>query len=267
MDDNILRILSKNRGYIFYLQLRKLFVHDHIINFKRFIKNQSGGKIKKYTINDKKYYVDIEKSLIEDDKKDEYQLSFLSLNNSNTTYGIILINVNTKEAIIQDVGNLEYCVVDDENKDIKKKGFIIMNIMIDLCKKNNISNIKLADNSYHICKNVKIQLIYARTLTHGLPYYSKFGFMPINEKNVKVMKNNYKIMKKIKDFNLLKFIPKNDKYCELIKIIKKNKNKNLKNLLKYILDKNCMLFYEIHMDIYKKLKLDMYIDKMFQLKL
>ena len=181
--NDILKTLSKNKNFNFYLQLRQFFLHDIRINFKKFIKIQSGGKIKKYTINNKKYYVDIEKCLIEDDKKNEYQISFFSLNNSNMPCGIMLINTKTKEAIIQDITSSEYCVVDENNNDIKKKGFIIMNIMINICKKNGILKIKLTDNSFYMCKNIKIQLIYARTLTHGLPYYTKNGFIPINEYN------------------------------------------------------------------------------------
>lgn len=269
MNNNILKTLSKNKKFNFYLQLRQLFLHDIRINFKKFIKIQHGGEIKKYIVNNKKYYVDIEKSLIEDDNKNEYQISFFSLNNENMPCGIMLINVKTKEAIIQDIASFEYCAVDKDNKDIKKKGFIIMTIMINICKKNGISKIKLTDNSYYICKNVKIQLIYARTLTHGLPYYTKYGFIPINKDNLHIMKQNYKIMKKTKteDINLINFIPDNDKYSNLISIIKKNKKKSLQYVLKYILEKYCMLFYKIHMKIFKELELNMYIDKQFNLEL
>lgn len=287
MNNNILKKLArdvnKRINYNLFLELRYLFVHQFDIKFKNIKKVQYGGKIKKYTIENQKYYVDIEKSLIDDNNDNEYEISFMSLQNENTVCGIMLINNITKEAIIQDIGNMEYCVTDINSKDIKKKGYIIMNIMIHICKKNNISKILLSDNSYYTCENNskhKIQLIYGRTLTHCLPYYTKFGFRPVFDTSKKILKKNYKLIKtvKVKNINLIKIIKKVitqnvelKKYIKLIPVIDKklveNKDDLLIDFLKYFMDKYCDLFYYTYLQIFQKLKLEMYLDKKFQLKL
>ena len=56
-----------------------------------------------------------------------------------------------------------------------------MKIIDKLCEKYKIHEIELTDNSKYTCKDntaIKIDLLLGRTLTHTLPYYSKFGFFP-----------------------------------------------------------------------------------------
>lgn len=44
-------------------------------------------------------------------------------------------------------------------------------IVFSICE-----NIQLADASKKQCYNIGLKLIYLRTMTHGIPYYAKFGF-------------------------------------------------------------------------------------------
>ena len=68
-----------------------------------------------------------------------------------------------------------------------------MQIMIDICKKQKIRKISLQDNSIKIFTGNSIELLYFRTITKGLPYYSKFNFRsPSYSKIIRDNKENYK---------------------------------------------------------------------------
>lgn len=71
------------------------------------------------------------------------------------------------------------CIKCFENKSYKI-GEILFRIMICICVFKKIKKINLIDNSYLNCGNDNIPLIYLRTITKGKPYYSRYGFYPIN---------------------------------------------------------------------------------------
>lgn len=108
-----------------------------------------------------------------------------SLLNKNNEYveadhcGILIIDEDKKDATIQSINNYKDCLICTTNKGEFKIGEILMQIMIGICANNNVEKIGLTDNSYLECANEKIPLIYLRTLTKGMPYYSKFGFPPL----------------------------------------------------------------------------------------
>ena len=52
-------------------------------------------------------------------------------------------------------------------------------------------------------------------------------------------------------------------YCQLLK---KYPNEKLHNVLNYIMDKYCQLFYNIYQQIYTELKLGMYKDRVFYVR-
>ena len=65
-----------------------------------------------------------------------------------------------------------------------------MQILIELVKTNEVFShikiIELQDNSIKKCYGIGLQLKYLRTITDGIPYYAKFGFLPNNEYNSNV---------------------------------------------------------------------------------
>jgi hypothetical protein len=99
-----------------------------------------------------------------------------------------------------------------------------------------MNKIKLHDNSNYKCNGYDLPLIILRTMTHGKPFYSKYGFLPLNYN--KDNKNEYKKneLQIYEDNNkLFKSQPKMTKN-ELLQIIhytKFDKNKD-KNILNYI---------------------------------
>ena len=55
-----------------------------------------------------------------------------------------------------------------------------MQIMIDICNKQKMKKITLEDNSKKKFTGNSIKLIYFRTMTRGLPYYTKFNFRSVD---------------------------------------------------------------------------------------
>jgi hypothetical protein len=158
--------------------------------------------------------------------------------------------------------------------------------MIIISMKRNIKEIQLTDNSYLQCGDFKIPLIYLRTITYGMPYYSKYGFIPKNKYNKTVFERNIENYKKdkiltknefIKYFmfrnfdNKIKFENKILKYINEILIPRLKSTNSVKQILKSIVNdkckEGCYLLYNIYMRIYEDIGYITYNKKKFILDL
>lgn len=216
--------------------------------------------------------------------------------NRDEICGVIIISKDEYEndvAVIQSINNYTDCIkCFDSHKKTFKVGEILMRIMISICIHKNIKKVQLTDNSYLTCETEKIPLIYLRTITHGKPYYAKFGFKPINhnkdnknkynENELLIFNNNYDKYKKnptikksdfINILNYKKFDKITDKkmidYIDNI-IIPSLKDENISmsefvgELLKNKKKISCKLLYHILMVIYDKCGYDTYKYKYFE---
>jgi len=282
--ENVLRQLSKINGKVDWrleAALQHTCVYNHQFSFQKII--QSGGKRKKYQLDGVAYYVDQEKVILEDNQNQKYSLEFVSFEPNPMKCGIIIIDQKTKTAIVQDLIKTDYCVLWKPNREyenVPHSGAVLMEVMIHICQKAGIEKIVLTDNSGFTCSNGdRIEFITGRTLTHGFPYYTKFGFLPKHKGDRQVMKKNRQIMghKKTSDVNLKKIIRKvfpdlGQKMRLKIKeklypYLEKHSNDPLCKTLYYIMDQYCNLFHHIYMKVYQKLHLEPYASKKFVLKL
>jgi len=156
--------------------------------------------------------------------------------NEDDHCGVILID-KENNATIQSIDKYNDCLKCINNKKFKT-GEVLMQIMIGICVYKNIKKIQLIDNSNITCGNEQIPLIYLRTITHGVPYYTKFNMFPINHNDIK-NKENISIKNELKTFNdnlnIFKNKPSISKE-EFIKLLnyKIFDNKSDKHLIKYI---------------------------------
>ena len=141
--------------------------------------------------------------------------------------GLIIINKKDNIANIQGVSNYKECI-EIENKDpnkIYKIGDIIMQIMLEECKLMDIKYVSLKDNSMLKYSDCSIELKYFRVITHGIPYYKKFGFT--NREDEENLNKNLEKFKK----NKLTKIEK------ITTILRKNiDNESMYKNAKFILD-------------------------------
>jgi hypothetical protein len=212
--------------------------------------------------------------------------------------GVLIYDDKIKEATIQSVNDYKDCLqcVDTRNKKFKI-GDILIQIMIAMCIHKEIKKIVLTDNSYLLCQNEKIPLIYLRTMTKGEPFYTKYGFKPINHNDVKSGENDGS-KNELKIFNdNIKIFNKNPSFSKekLLRILSyKNFNKNedrkminyitkliiprltvtnnlVKNFLNNIIndktEESCDLLHNILRTIYKKCGYIPYKYKHFELNL
>lgn len=199
--------------------------------------------------------------------------------------GVLIIDYKKKSSIIQSINNYTDCVKCLNTENIFfKTGDILTQIMIIMSKKNNLKKIYLIDNTYLQCKNSKIALIHLRTMTHGKPFYTKYNFIPIDEKdilnkNLKNYKKNKTLTKEelIKYFNYRKFNLNDEKDKKMLNyinniLIPRFKSKNtIKFVISTIInDKSnvsCSLLYNIYMKIYEDVGYLKYENKHFVLDL
>ena len=207
--------------------------------------------------------------------------------------GIILMDENNN-VYINSIVNYQDCIKCFENKKFNI-GEILFRIMISICIFKQIKKIHLTDNSYLNCGNDKIPLIYLRTITKGKPYYTKFGFYPIDHNingeneyyknelqiyrdNIDTFNANPAIKKNklIKIFNYQKFDEIKDKkmidYLNNILIpyiddLKSN-NIQIKDLVLFMIkDKKkipCLLLMNILMPLYYKCGYKQYNQRHFE---
>ena len=80
----------------------------------------------------------------------------------------------------------------------KKTGKIVMKILIDICKKNGIKAIRLSDTAHLNCGKYSLDLKLIYTMIHGFPWYYRCGFKCEDLNDHKIIKDNYKLLKKYK---------------------------------------------------------------------
>jgi hypothetical protein len=232
--ENILEIINRD------CRLSKgLMIHS---KSKLYFKSQVGGKKQMIKLKDgKTYEYHIDTIVPYDDNKK--QISFLNLTETNDNCMFLFFDTqNSKEntLYIQSISNQDDFIKSEDNRYKFKVGDILMQIIIQLVKENklfsHIKQIELTDISKKMCYGIGLQLIYLRTITHGIPYYAKYGFRPNNEEDYDIFKynrNNYKLNKTITNDELFKIIEK----------VKINKNKKTNKVYKkyfynYIKDNN-----------------------------
>ena len=181
-------------------------------------KIQKGGKKKLIKLEDDKvyeYHVDGITPLDDNQK----QLNFMNLTENHDNCVCLYFdrkkNKNSEDnsLIIQSLMNDEDCVKSEDKSHKYKVGDILMQIIIKLVQVeepfNHIKQIEVSDVSKKKCYKLGLELIYLRTITHGIPYYAKFGFRPKNILDYEVFKynrNNYKLNKSIKNEELFNII-------------------------------------------------------------
>ena len=150
-------------------------------------------------------------------------------------------------AILEGFGNEPKCSVPKLPKD--GGGSIMICFLLDYVKRYlpNIKKIELTDNSKIRCGETKVNLFDLYTLTNGISWYGKFGFVPENREMRKYYKKNYYIMNKIRTSNV---------WLDIKEILKKYKIKNnnglLKNDLKKIFKIDCRYYNKIFKYLLRK---------------
>ena len=180
-------------------------------------KTQIGGKKKLIKLeNGKTYEYHIDTIVPYDDTKT--QISFMNLTETHDNCVFLFFdNSDSKDntLYIQAIMNQDDCIKSEDKNDVYKVGDILMQIIIQLVKKDkslsHIKQIELSDTSKKMCYNIGLDLKYLRTITHGIPFYAKYGFIPNNEENYNIFKynrNNYKLNRTITNNELFKIIEK-----------------------------------------------------------
>ena len=218
----------------------------------------------KIEINDNKYNYKIERYSPENDNEFRFiDLITIKDKYKNTiTCGSIQINKKENSANIISLGNSNKCLKSENNNVEFKYGDIIFQILIDICKKENVTKIELTDNSNKKCGSYSLILNYLKTLTHGVTHYYKYGFKFKLNKDNHLLKLNYQNFKndpKIHKNDLLKLIENSDKdiYQEVSKVLDKINNKeiSIKKFVKLFTqqldnEKYCKFISNIYIELY-----------------
>jgi len=212
---NIMELLNPIKSNIKFIgktKNKKLIFSDII---------QKGGKKQKININDNDYYYNIEYT--EPLESNNNTIYLLTVNEGAHGCGLILLNNNTKEARIQGVSNYSECII-CKNSNIKYKvGDILMQIILEECKKLKVKRVSLEDKSKKNFTGCSIELIYFRTITHGEPYYCKFGFKSLSSQFIlRNNRENFKLNPTLSKKNIIIFFKKYnelEQYNELTEIL------------------------------------------------
>ena len=202
-------------------------------NKKLIFKYQDGGKIKSYNFENNNYYYNVEYAKSKDNSSNEVHL--VTINDGTVGCGLILIDNKTHYANIQSVADYSDCIKCD-NPNIKYKvGAIMMQIIIEECKKLNVKKITLEDNSKKYFSGNNIELIYYRTMAQGTPYYSKFGFKHTTPLKVRNNQNNWLTNPTITKNKIIKIFDKdiedNEENSKIIKLFYKIVDKYTDNII------------------------------------
>jgi hypothetical protein len=195
-------------------------------------KSQVGGDKKLIKLeNGKTYEYHIDTIVPYDDTKT--QISFMNLTETHDNCVFLFFDNNDSKdntLYIQAIMNQDDCIKSEDKNDVYKVGDILMQIIIQLVKKDklfkHIKQIELSDTSKKMCYNIGLDLKYLKTITHGIPFYAKYGFIPNNEEDYNIFKynrNNYKLNRTITN-------------NELFKIIEKSKSNDNNSYKKYFYD-------------------------------
>lgn len=121
--------------------------------------------------------------------------AFLIFDNDKNTRGLLKIQGIFGREYINFIGCIKS--IDENHK--YKTGDILMQIILNLVHTRkpfrHIKQIQLSDKSKKKCYDLSLELKFLRTITHGKPYYAKFGFRPLNEYDYNIYKKNYKNFK------------------------------------------------------------------------
>jgi len=230
-------ILANTKVPKHFKKLELYFIHDLLYDFG--IKNntnkllkvkngQIGGtkeKTVKYIDIGGVYTFNINTEYLEDDDTIRIIVTTPDDNNCVT----ILIETSQKKAILHNVSYYENCA----KEGLKKPGAgnkllrFALNLIIN--STYGINKILLKDNSYNNCDNCSetIKLARLRSITHGQPWYSNYGFRPYNQEKdkpdkylIKRLEQNSDIIStlKTKDIDIIRIIEK---------AIRKEKLKNI----------------------------------------
>lgn len=289
------RLLFKNKfgSYINYKNLIQFIAeyehHKYYFNFI-YNTNQIGGnleQINEILKNYPNYNVEIDEAESNDN---EIKIQFFTINRNHICLALIIDNVK-KFATIGDLRNYDDCIpLQDENLTRT-----LIKFSSELAKQSKMKSLKLSDRSYYTCKgdnplknhcdttNKTFILSMANTLTDGIPYYYKYGFVyEQHDEHKRVRKNikklnilsselNYEKMFKMINKRLIKI-----KCSEQIKtqcfdivanLYEKNFNNNVKDFFKELKYQHCFLFCLIYNDLWDVLKLNTYRDHMMIMSL
>jgi hypothetical protein len=220
----------------------------------------------------------------------------ISIKISSKTYGFCLlmfIDPNTNYVQIENLSNFPDCAI-NKMMPYRGGGQILLNVAINFLKLNhNIykrNRIVLADKSYINCfdmnnKNRTLFLAPLTTLKKGHTWYGLFGFRPFDDlkqkpdnRGLRYYEQNYDKMQrlKVKDnmfiINMILTVEKKYNYGiinrDIIKNIIDNNNDILvKDFIQKILeiDKLCVIFEKIYIDILRELKLHNFRGELFYL--
>lgn len=205
-----------------------------------------------------------------EDKKYKF-IDLITIKNkyrNNIHCGSIAIETKTKKATITSLGNSSKCLLSADNKTEFKYGDILFQIMLNICKKENIEKIEITDNSYVQCGNINLCLDYIKTLTHGFTHYHKYGFKYKYDPDNQILKDNYKhfltapTIKANKIISLLeeKNIDKKtiEKIKKLFEMYEKDTNSDdisVKKFIKFYINDlsdvvRCAIIEKIYIDLY-----------------
>lgn len=189
----------------------------HKIKFKN-LSSQMGGEAYEIKLKDNQtYYYNIEN--IEPISKSKYKMIFMTFDNINECACLTFGKKESKNNVlrINGIKSFDDCIYCKDKKHKFKSGDILMQIILKLVNDDpdfsHINKIELADNSKKQCYDIGLKLIYLRTMTHGIPYYAKFGFRPVLKTDYEDVfvynRNNFKLNKTMTKDELLNIIQKN----------------------------------------------------------
>lgn len=228
-------VINERFGYI-----EKDFLLDLYYDFgiktdiKPFLKNQIGGgnteeRIIKFIDIGGIYTYTI---YIEHQSSTDSRLSILNSNNDECV--TIILNKVQRTAVLHNMSYYENCAHEGLNKlnNIGGGGKLLrfaLNLILKYKEEYNITRILLKDNSFLYCKGFEhtIKLAQLRMFTHGLPWYSSYGFKPYDPSIQKpsivlldLLKNSRKIAKTLqtKKVNIIEIIKSNKLNYDIDKI-------------------------------------------------
>ena len=255
--------------------------------YKSFKVLQTGGSFKELIINGEKYIFRIKRSLNETEDGKLLEIILLSYINNQPNCGYIVINKTDNVARMNSINLHDKCLRKEVITDglgsiitiVKHLGTLMITIMIKLCEQEKVKQIKLHDNSYITCDGGgNMQLKYLHTLTTGVPWYSKFSFVPESKAHLQIFKYNYNKMKDYltSDLDIEHIfkksidIEKEEKSIadEIVKLFKANSSYKLHDIIREISknSKYCNVFSKIYERIYDELKLKKYSGNLIMIK-
>ena len=236
--------------------------------------NNKTGKFN-ISINNNQYYYNVERySFFNEKGIEDKKYKFIDLITIKDKYknnihcGSIAINTKRQKATITSLGNSTKCLLSPDNKTEFKYGDILFQIMLNICKKENVKKIELTDNSYRQCGDVNLSLDYLKTMTHGFTHYYKYGFKFKYEPDNEILKKNHEhflTTPTIKSNKILELLEEKkidnktiNKIKKLFEIYKKENNNNDISVRKFVKlytndltnKEQCKFIEKIYIDLY-----------------